>query len=161
MKDKHQRYDKGKCPYCKKGNHTKKYCMKKTIDQVTKLLEHQNIYLPKGARKDDSGEKTKDHDERCRALEASCSKSHAFLIYSGASNHMVASRESFSSLQLVDGLSIHIGDDTQIQAEGKGAIKLKHGVLKNVLYVPSLDANLFFVYHMAHIVPPKRVTIWS
>ena len=31
-KDKHQRFDKGKCSYFKKGNHTKKGCMKKTID---------------------------------------------------------------------------------------------------------------------------------
>ena len=29
--EKHQRFDKVKCSYCKKGNHTKKYCIKKTI----------------------------------------------------------------------------------------------------------------------------------
>ena len=39
---------------------------------------------------------------------------------------MVASKESFSSLQLTDGPSIHMGDDTQIQAEGKGSINLEH-----------------------------------
>ena len=33
-KDKYQRFDKGKCSYCKKGNHTDKYCMNKTIDQM-------------------------------------------------------------------------------------------------------------------------------
>ena len=44
------------------------------------------------------------------ALKASCSKSHAFLIDSRASNHMVASRESFSSLQTTDNPSIHMGD---------------------------------------------------
>ena len=38
-KEKNQRYDKGKCSYCKKGNHTEKYCMKKNIDQMEKLLE--------------------------------------------------------------------------------------------------------------------------
>ena len=31
-KDKHQRFDKAKCSYDKKGNHTKKGCTKKTID---------------------------------------------------------------------------------------------------------------------------------
>ena len=31
-KDKNKRFDKGKWSYCKKGNHTKKCCMKKTID---------------------------------------------------------------------------------------------------------------------------------
>ena len=31
-KDKDHRFDKGKCSYCKKGNHIDKYCMKNTID---------------------------------------------------------------------------------------------------------------------------------
>ena len=52
-------------------------------------------------------------------------------------------------------MSIHMGDETQIRAEGKGSIKLKHGVFKDVLYVPSLAANLLFVYQMTHIGPPK------
>ena len=120
--------------------------MKKTIDQMEKILEQQNISLPEGARKNDSGEQTEDHDERCHALKASCSESYAFLTDSGASNHMVASKESFSSLQTIDGSSIHMGDDTQIQAEGKGSIKLKHGMFKDVLYVPSLAINLLSVY---------------
>ena len=38
-KDKHQRFDKGMCSYCKKGNHTNNYCMKKTIDKMEKILE--------------------------------------------------------------------------------------------------------------------------
>ena len=70
---------------------------------------------------------------------------------------MVASKESFSSLQLTDGLSIHMGDDTQIQAEGKGSIKLEHGVFKNVLYVPSLAANRLSVYQMICTGSPKQV----
>ena len=46
--------------------------MKKTIDQMEKFLEQNNIALPEGARKTDSRENTKDHDERCHALKASC-----------------------------------------------------------------------------------------
>ena len=129
--------------------------MKKTIDQIEKLLEQDNISLTEGARKTNSGEKSEDHDERCHALKVSCSKSHAFLIDLGASNHMVASRESFSSLQTTDGLSFHMGDDTQIRAEGKGSIKLKHGMFKDVLGFPSLAANLLSVYWMTHSGPPK------
>ena len=68
---------------------------------------------------------------------------------------MVASKESFSSLQFTDGPSIHMGYDTQIQAEGKGSIKLEHGVFKNVLYVPSLATNLLSIYQMTHIGSPK------
>ena len=58
---------------------------------------------------------------------------------------MVASIESLYSLQITDGLSIHMGDDTQIQVEAKGSIKLKHGMFKDVLYVPSLATNLLSV----------------
>ena len=54
---------------------------------------------------------------------------------------MVSCKESFSSLKLSDGPSNHSGDETQIQDEGKGTIKLEHGMFKNVLYVPSLEAN--------------------
>ena len=41
-KEKHQRFNKGKCSYCKKGNHTNKGCMK-TINQMSSLLEQHNI----------------------------------------------------------------------------------------------------------------------
>ena len=68
---------------------------------------------------------------------------------------MVASKESFSSLNIIVGPTIHMGDDTQIQDKGKGTIKLEHGVLKNVLYVPSLETNLLFVYQMTHTRSPK------
>ena len=40
----------------------------------------------------------------------------------------------------------------------KGSIKIEHGVLKNVLYVHSLDANLLSVYQMTHTGSPKQVT---
>ena len=74
---------------------------------------------------------------------------------------MVASMESLSSLQLTDGTSIHMGDDSQIWFEGKGSIKLKHGVFKDVLYVPSLVVNLLSVYQMKHTGPTKLVVFGS
>ena len=118
--------------------------MKKTINQMDILLEHHQISLPEGARKTDPEINTNDH-EIFYALKDGFSKSQAFLIDFGASNHMVSSKESFSSLNLIDGLSIHMGDDTQIQAVGKHTIQLKHGVFKNVLYVPSLEKKLLSV----------------
>ena len=59
---------------------------------------------------------------------------------------MVSSREPFSSLQITDGTSIHMGVDTQIRVEGRNSIKLNHGVFKDVLYAPSLATNLLYVY---------------
>ena len=54
--------------------------MKKTIDQMEKILEQHNISLYEGARKINSREKSKYHDEICHAPKAICSKKHAFLI---------------------------------------------------------------------------------
>ena len=70
---------------------------------------------------------------------------------------MVTSRESFSSLQSVDGPSTQMGNNNQIRSKGKGSIKLEHGKFKDVLYVPSLAANMLSVYQMTHTGPPKRV----
>ena len=83
------------------------------------------------------GEQTEEY-ERCHALKEGFTQSKAYLIDSGASNHMVTSRESFTTLNLSGGPSIHMGDDSQILFVGRGSIKIQHGEFKNVLYVPSL-----------------------
>ena len=129
--------------------------MRRKIDEMTLLLEKHNITVPAGARKADHREESKEHDERCHGLKASCSTTHAFLIDSGASNHMVASRESFSSLQYFDGPSIHMGNNSKFQAKGKGSIKIEHGNFKDVLYVPSLATNLLSVYQITHTSSPN------
>ena len=89
--------------------------MQKTINQLSKLLEQKNISLPQRAKKYDVGQPTKYH-ERCHALKACITQSKAYVIDSGASNHMVASKESFSTLTLLEGPNIHMGDDSQITA---------------------------------------------
>ena len=48
-----------------------------------------------------------------------------------------------------------MGDDNQILAKGKGSIKFEHGKFNDVLYVPSLVANLLSIYQMTHTGPPK------
>ena len=86
------------------------------------------------------------------------SKSKELLIYSGASNHMMAERDSFSSLEIDKSIPIHMGDDSTIISEGQGTIDLEHGYFSNVLYVPSLESNLLSVYQMTHTGVPKRVS---
>ena len=75
--------------------------MRRQIDEMTLLLKKHNITTPASTRKADQREETQDtanYFERGHELKASCSTTHVFLIDSGASNHMVASRESFSFL---------------------------------------------------------------
>ena len=50
-----------------------------------------------------------------------------------------------------------MGNNSQVQAKGKGSIKLEHGRFKDVLYVPSLASNMLSVYEMTPSGSPKRV----
>ena len=51
----------------------------------------------------------------------------ALLIDSGASNHMMDERDSFSYLETDKSIPIHIGDDSTIILEGQGTIDLENG----------------------------------
>ena len=68
--------------------------MKKKIDEATSLLEKNHINLLESFRRRDQQDREPQH-ERGHALMASTSKSNALLIDSGASNHMMADRDSF------------------------------------------------------------------
>ena len=121
------------------------------------LLKKHNIIAPASARMAEHTEDTEYYFKRGHALKASYSIAHVFLINFGVSNHMVASRESFSSLQSFDGPSIQLGNNSKVQTKGKGSIKIEHGRFKDVLFVPSLASNLLSVYQMTHTRSPKRV----
>ena len=60
---------------------------------MTLLLKKHNIIVPSSTRKANHREETEEHEETCHALKGRCSTTHAFLIDSRASNHMVALRE--------------------------------------------------------------------
>ena len=91
--------------------------MQRKIDEMDLVREKHNITVPTGTRKADHREETEEHDNRFHTLKASCSRTHAFLINSGASNHMVASRESFSFLQYFDGPRIQLGNKSKVQTK--------------------------------------------
>ena len=116
---------------------------------MSKLLEHSNFSLPQGAKKSKAGNQTEEH-ERCHALKAGFTQLKDYQIDSGASNHMVSSKETFITLDLSGGHTIHMGDNSQIPTIGRGSIKIQHGEFKNVLYVPSLAANFLYVYQKTH-----------
>ena len=84
----------------------------------------------------------------------STSKSKALSIDSRASNHMMAERDSFSSLETVKSIPIHMGDDSTIISEGQDTVDLENGYFSNVLYVPSLASNILSVYQMTHTGVP-------
>ena len=88
----------------------------------------------------------------------STSKSKDLLIDSRALNHMMSSKESFSSLDTSKSIPIHMGDDSTIISKGQGTVNIEHGYFSNVRYVPSLASNILGVYQMAHTGVLKRVS---
>ena len=129
--------------------------MKNKLDGATSLLEKNHINLLESFHRRDQQDREPRH-ERGHALMESTSKSKALLIDSGASNHMMAERDSFSFLETGKSIPIHMGDDSIILSEGQGTVNREHGFFSNVLYVPSLASNLLSVYKMTHTRVPKR-----
>ena len=131
--------------------------MKNKLDEMTSLLERNNINLSKSVQKRDNQDRDT-QQERGHALMASTSKPKALLIDSGGLNHVMESRDFFSSQETDKIIPIHIGDDSTIISKGKGTVNLEHGSFLDVLYVQSLASKLLIVYQMTHAGVPKRVT---
>ena len=109
----HNGKEKVKCSYCGKGFHPEHACMKKNIDEATSLLERNHINIPDSFRRRDHQDQEPQH-EKGHSLMESTSKSKALLIDSGSLNHMMAEKDSFSSLETSKSIPIHMGDDSTI-----------------------------------------------
>ena len=152
---KKKKFEKMLCPYSGKGYHLEEHYMRNQLEEMSALLKHLNIAPPRENKLDE--EAPTEDAERCHDFKSNFSPSSTYIIDSGASNHMVSSKESFSTISLSKGPNIYMGDDSQIPTEGRGSIKAKHGEFKNVLYVPSLATNMLSIYQMTHAGSPKRV----
>lgn len=73
-----------------------------------------------------------------------------WILDSGASHHMASSREIFSSFGASPIPHIIIGNNTIMTVCGKGTICIQDGTFNDVLYVPSLSANLLSIYQISH-----------
>ena len=100
--------------------------MKKKIDMLTQLLEKNGISLPDSSKKREGGSNSEDR-ERFHALVAGTSSSPSFIIDSGASRHMVSTKEALTSLEMSKGPLIVLGYDSLIESLGKGRIDVDHG----------------------------------
>ena len=85
--------------------------MKKQIDMLTQILVKNNISLLDCSKKREGGSNSEDR-ERVHALVAGTSSSPSFIIDSGASRHMVLTKVAFSSLDMLKGPPLVLGDDS-------------------------------------------------
>ena len=74
----------------------------------------------------------------------------AWILDSGASNHMAASKDEFSSIEESTRSPIYLGDATPTKVCGKGIVDLEGGCFTNVLHVPSLSTNTLSIYQITH-----------
>lgn len=130
------------CKYCKKKNHLIADCRKR----IAKEKQAADSSSP-------SADKPKDAKQRYayNAIETDRTPdSSEWIIDSGASSHMVKSRANLSNYQdLVVPKTIILGDGKRTFARGQGEYEFVsgryEGVLRNVLWVPELNENLFSV----------------
>ena len=87
---KKKKFKKNLCLYCEKGYHLEENCMRKQLDEMSALLNQHNIAPPREKNPDE--EAPIEDAERCYALKATLSTSSAYIIDSGASNHIVSSK---------------------------------------------------------------------
>jgi len=92
-----------------------------------------------------------------QALLASTNNGEEWVLDSGATHYMGASREQFSSLAPSHVPHIYEGNDTQVEVQGKGNIELENGIFTNVLHVPRLSTNLLSIYQITHYGSGNKV----
>jgi hypothetical protein len=89
-----------KCTYYHKGFHSESACMKKKIDLMSQILQQNNLgdHIPKGEKKKKPEDLNSKKENSSHALIAINSSPDAWIIDSGASHHMDASKALYSSL---------------------------------------------------------------
>ena len=106
------------------------------------MREHKidvpNAYKDKGYSSTSKG--------KGQALVASTNNVEEWVVDSGATHHMCASTEHFPSLKPSNVPYIYVGNDTQVEVEGKGNVELENGFFEDIFHVPKLSTNLLSIY---------------
>jgi hypothetical protein len=130
--------------------------MRKTIDEMAKQLQQHNLMVPENAKKKDDN-RTGGRAQDGHALMDVTSTPSSWILDSGASNHMDASKDEFSSIEESTRSPIYLGDATPAKVCGEGIVDLEGGFFKNVLHVPSLSTNILLIYHITHSIFGRKV----
>jgi hypothetical protein len=139
-----------KCTYCHKGFHPESACMKKKIDIMSQILQKNKLgdRIPEGSKKKKLEDLNAKKGNSSHALISINSSLDSWIVDSGASHHMVASKAIYSSLDACKGPPILMGDNSFVEVTDKGRIELTNEIFENVFRVPKLFVNLIFVYQM-------------
>jgi hypothetical protein len=121
---------------------------KKIIDLMSQILHQNNLgdRIPEGAKKKNPEDLNSKKGNSSHALIAINSSPDAWIIDSGESHHMAASKAVYSSLDACKGPPILMGDNSSVEVIDKGRIELTNESFENVLHVPKLFVNLLSMY---------------
>jgi hypothetical protein len=125
----------------------------KKIDLMSQILHKNNLgyHIPEGAKNKKPKDPNSKKGNSSHALIAIKSSPDAWIVDSGASHHMAASEEVYSSLGACKGPPILMGDNSSVEVTDKGRIELTNGSFENVLHVPNISVNLLSMYHMRNL----------
>jgi hypothetical protein len=145
--------------YCHKRFHSESACMKKQIDMMSQILQQNKLgyCIPEGANKKKLEDLNSKKGNSIHALISINSSPDAWIVDSGASQHMAASKAIYYSVDAFKGPPILMGDNSSVEVTRKGRIELTNGSFENVLHVPKLSVNLLSVYKMTNSGTRKKV----
>jgi hypothetical protein len=81
----------------------------------------------------------------------------SWILDSGASNHMDASKYEFSSIEASTRSPIYLGDATPAKVCGEGIVDLEGGCFTNVIHFHFLSTNILSIYHITHSISGRKV----
>jgi hypothetical protein len=103
--------EKKTCSYCKRNGHDEHECKDKQIDELVNLMRKHKVDVPNAYK--DKGSSTTSKGKG-QAFIASTNNPEEWVLDSGATHHMGASREHFSSLKPPNVPYIYVGNDNKI-----------------------------------------------
>jgi hypothetical protein len=133
--------------------------MKKKIDLMTQILHQNNLgdCIQEGAKKKKPEDQNPKKDNSRHALISINSSLDAWIVDSGASHHMVATKAVYSSLYACKGPPILMGENSPVEVIDNRRIELNNVRFENVLHVPKLSVNLLSMYQMKNFYIGKKV----
>jgi hypothetical protein len=126
---------------------------------MAQIIQQNNLgyCIPKGAKKENPEDQNPKKDNSSHALISINSSPNVWIVDLGATHHMDATKDVYSSLDSCKGPPILMGDNSPVEVTDKGRIELTNGSFENVLHVPKISINLLLVYQMKIFDIGKRV----
>jgi hypothetical protein len=124
--------------------------MQKQIDLMNQTIQQNNLgdRIPEGAKKKKPEDQNPKKDNSSHDLIAIKSSPDVWIIDSGESHQMAATKEFYPSLDACKGPPILMGDNSPVEVTDKGRIELTNRSFENVLRVPKISVNLLSLYPM-------------